>query len=130
MANTDLILWIRGELLKRGWSQSELSRRSGVSPSHIGRFLSEERGVSEESINGFARAFGVPPETLFRIAGFLPPVSKKTELINQILDLTTQLPEKDQQEILDYARMRVQLLSEKRGNNAAKLRTGENPARP
>ena len=127
MANSDLILWIRGELLKRGWSQSELSRRSGVSPSHIGRFLSEERGVSEESINGFARAFKVPPEDLYRIAGFLPPVPIKTELINQILELTAGLPEKDQQEILNYARMRAQL-AEERGRNENKPKARKVPS--
>lgn len=129
MANADLVLWVRGELLKRAWPQQELSRRSGISPSQITRFLSEERGIGEEAINGFAKAFGVPPETLFRIAGFLPPVPEKTELINQIMELTAKLPQKDQQEILYYARMRAQLADE-RGRNEIKLQSRKEPSTP
>ena len=115
MTIPDLALWVRGELLKRAWSQIELSRRSGISQSHLARFISEERGVGEESISGLAKAFGVPPETLFRIAGLLPPIPPSNEIIKEVDGLLSSMPLEEQENVREYTRMRKRI-SEERGN--------------
>ena len=64
----------------------------------------------------------MPPAEIYIQAGLLPPSSIRDQLIEQIIHLATQLPEQDQQEILEYARMRVQL-AERRGNYESRSKT-------
>ncbi|EWH19779.1 MULTISPECIES: helix-turn-helix domain-containing protein [Bacillus] len=51
---------------KKGWSQSELSRRSGVTQATISRFDSAERHY-DRHVFAIARALGVNVEDLFEV---------------------------------------------------------------
>jgi transcriptional regulator with XRE-family HTH domain len=106
--------WLKSNLKRKGLSQTELAEIIGVRPAQISRIISGERGTTPDTLEGIARAFGVPIQSVYIAAGLIPSVSEEKELINQLLHLTAQLPEQDQQDILEYARMRVQL-AEKRG---------------
>lgn len=60
--------WLQKELEKREWSQTDLSRRSGVSTSQITRLIKGERGVRDETLYALATALHLPPEKVFLIA--------------------------------------------------------------
>ena len=101
--------WLAQQMAERDMSQAELSRKSKVSDGQLSRLLRAERGVGEESVSGIARALGIPPETVFREAGLLPPESKPNKIIKAIEYLANRLPVEEQAEILEYTRMRVRL---------------------
>lgn len=64
--------WLENELVKREISQAELARRAGVTRSAINGVLTGYRGIGVEMCNGIAKALGIPPDEVFRAAGFLP----------------------------------------------------------
>lgn len=73
-ANSDTFSqWLNTELTDRGWSFRELSRRSGISTTHISEMANDRRAVGFDSCVSIARAFGLPPEQVLRRAGKLPP---------------------------------------------------------
>jgi len=110
--------WLAFEREKRGWSQSELSRYSGLHRAVISKLESGTQPMPE-TLKALASAFGYPLETVFRAAGLLPPQSPENELINQIKHLTSELPEQEQQDILEFVKLRHRL-AEERGKNAIK----------
>lgn len=85
--------WLQDEINDRGMTAAELARKSGVSAPQITRLLSGQRGVSELSLRAISEALGIPPEVAFRVAGFLPPVSEKTEDHDKLLYMYDQLDE-------------------------------------
>lgn len=116
----DFARWLEQERKVRGWSPSELSRHADVSRQTISDYENRKRRYYDEAILvKLARAFKLPPETVFRAAGLLPPQSPETELIQRIIHLTSELPEQDQAEILEYAQLRHRL-AEQRGKNETK----------
>ncbi len=56
----------------------ELSHRSGVSPSHLGRVERGERFPSAHSLRKIAKPLGFDEDELFRLAGYLPPQPSST----------------------------------------------------
>jgi len=85
------------------------------------------RTPDEAALRKLAKAFKLPPETVFRAAGILPPQSPEDELMNEIMHLAGDLPAQDKQDILEYVRMRNRL-AEERGKNES--RTQRKPAAP
>ena len=106
----DFVTWLNTETSRRGWSQSELSRRAGLVSSAISMVMSGQRGPGTEFCLGLARAFQITPEEVFRRAGLLPPLPAASDLslVQQIGELIRRLPEEERGEILDYARYRYQ----------------------
>lgn len=51
---------LRAELNKREWSESELSRRAGVSQKQVNNITNERNGCSVEALHWIARALQVP----------------------------------------------------------------------
>jgi Predicted transcriptional regulators len=55
-----LAVTVRTMLRERDWSETELSRRSGVSQKHINNITREKLGCSVEGLHEIAKAFNVP----------------------------------------------------------------------
>jgi transcriptional regulator with XRE-family HTH domain len=70
---TDFSLWIGQELDRRGWSRSEAARRGSISPSAMDKVIGGFANPGIDFCRGVARAFGLPLEEVFRLAGILPP---------------------------------------------------------
>lgn len=98
--NNDFGTWLTTQLETKGLSQADLSKKSGMSPAQISRLVNGVRGVGEDSILAIANALNIPPETVFRAAGLLPPVpdcdSRAVDLAYQIAQL-----DPDDQQIID-----------------------------
>ena len=68
--------WLNQNLNERGWSQSEAARRSGLSASAIQQVVGGITRPGPRLCRGLARAFGVAPEEVFRLADLLPPPAR------------------------------------------------------
>jgi transcriptional regulator with XRE-family HTH domain len=70
----DFAYWLQGEREKAGWSQSDLSRFSGLNRAVINKVESGTKPMPE-TLTAIAKAFNFPPDYVFEKAGILPPKS-------------------------------------------------------
>ena len=103
----NLSSFLNEELRNRGWSQRELARRAGLSPTSISEVLSGKRGPGKRFCQAVAKALQVPPERIFQAAGIIdaPP---KTALFIELTNVAKSLSEKNQQKLLEYAQFLMQ----------------------
>lgn len=110
--DTDFSTWLTSKLNERGWTYSELARRSGLTGAAVSAVVTGKRNPGSKLCLGIARALGESPNTVFRLAGLMPltpPVQ-----INEIDNIMQSLPQIEQQEILDYARYRYERFKRKK----------------
>lgn len=100
--------WLVKELNKSGWTQSELARKANVSRTAISDVISNKHSAGSELCSAIARALNLPPETVFRAAGLLPPAPPDTEYQEQILHLLRQLPPDEQKRYLELLQFEVE----------------------
>lgn len=108
--------WLLQKLQEMNWKQADLARHSGITRAAISNYING-RIPDDTALNKIARAFKLPPEIVFRAAGHLPPQSAKNEIIEKITHITQGLSSQDQEDILEFAKLRKNL-SEKRENEA------------
>lgn len=120
--------WLLNELKQREISQSELARLAKIGTGTISNIMSGNRKVGQDTLQAIAHALKLPPETVFRAAGLLPQQTPENETIEQITHLTKELPPQEQQDILEFIKLRHRL-SEQREKNETK-RTRNKPAIP
>jgi len=110
MSTDNFSEWLREELTKREWSQADLARRSGVSPSQLTRIFSGERGIGQNSLVSIARALKISPVTVLRKAGLLPTVANGDADVHfeDWEFLLKQLPPEDQEELRQIAEMKLE----------------------
>jgi len=100
----DFIDWLNEELSSRGWSNSEVARRSGLAPSTISMVLSGTANPGWDFCKKVADALKIPPEAVFRKAGLLPARPDGSELIEELLHYFGQLSPEDQERALAIVR--------------------------
>jgi transcriptional regulator with XRE-family HTH domain len=98
--------YIEAELQKRGMTQSELARKAGVSRSGINVIIKGQNKPSTNLLKEISKALGIPIETLYREAGFLPD-EKEPPFLEKVNQLVSELPEKDQQDILEFIELKI-----------------------
>jgi len=120
--------WLNGELNKRGWSQSELARRAGISRPSITLVLSEKQAPTYDFCAQIAKPLDMRPEDVFRLAGLLRQTRGDDDEITyrKVLDLMRELtPEERQRDrLLDVylaGRYPVDELNARRGALDAKI---------
>ena len=84
--------WLLQRLKEKGWTQSELARRAGLSRGTLSNIINGERGVGENTLIAVAHVLGYPPETVFRAAGILPPAKDRTPEIDAVIEAMNDLP--------------------------------------
>jgi transcriptional regulator with XRE-family HTH domain len=97
-------MWVDNELEIKGWSLRELSRRCGVSQPHLSLIKSGDRSVTWDVVAAVSKAFGIRPETGFRLVGLLPPSKSRFDELNEIISI---LSDDDIAEIIKYASFRA-----------------------
>lgn len=70
MAKDNFSLWLTLEIEKRGWTNSEVARRGGVSQARVSQVVSGDNPGTEFCI-AIARAFGLQPGEILHKAGIL-----------------------------------------------------------
>lgn len=90
--DTDFASWLEAEIKKRDWSQSDLSRYSGISRQVIHTYITRQRLNPETPVlRAIASAFRVSPETVYRAAGLLPSQPEADEMVEKLNYKITQL---------------------------------------
>ena len=92
---------------RRDWSQNELARRANITQGAISHVISGRRSPSTEFCTAIARAFRYPPESVFRIAGLLPPDPDPDPESKELLYRYQNAPSNIKEDILEYARYRT-----------------------
>jgi transcriptional regulator with XRE-family HTH domain len=105
--------WLLREIKKRDWTSSDLAKAARISRGTLSNILSGTRGLGNNTINAIAKALKLPPEQVYRAAGFLPPKSEEEELIEKIKYIFETLPPEEQDNVIEYARMRRRLAEDK-----------------
>lgn len=113
----DFAAWLDGEMKDRGWSQSDLSRRSGITTPQISRVINRERFPGIEFCKGVARAFGLKDIQVLEIAGLATDADAKkfSPAVEAIAAMLNDLPESDQEEIRAMVRVKFERAQRHRG---------------
>jgi transcriptional regulator with XRE-family HTH domain len=106
----NFVEWLIVELRKRGWSNSELARRSGLAHSTISMVINGQSNPGWDFGAQVADALGLPTSRVHRIMklGKSPPSGQKDITLLELIDLMELLPESERLEILRYAIYRKQ----------------------
>jgi transcriptional regulator with XRE-family HTH domain len=100
-----LAQYLRQEIQDRHFhSERSFAAHAGISPRTLGRILRGEK-VDPEPLQKIADALKVPVESLYRLAGYLPPDEAQSQVLREIENLLRQLPEADQRRILEVVRV-------------------------
>jgi transcriptional regulator with XRE-family HTH domain len=67
--------WLSDEMHKRGWSQAELAREAEITKGALSHIFSGTRKPGVLMLKSIARAFNLPEEHVFRVAGILEAAS-------------------------------------------------------
>lgn len=84
--------WLQEELGKRDWSQSDLSKMSGLHRAIISKTILGASTPTPETLEAIAKGLSIPKEHVFQVAGLLPQkreVDEETEELNHLLELLT-----------------------------------------
>ncbi len=55
---------LKGLMDARGWNQSDLARKLGITPAYISQLFSEHRGFGYRTAHKLAKVFGITPEEI------------------------------------------------------------------
>ena len=104
----DLETWLKGELGRRGWSLREVARRVGVSHTAIINVANGRTKPGADLCRQIALVLQVPPETVFRRAGLLPPEMPETATLLEASFLFARLSADEQETLLTMMRALVE----------------------
>ena len=97
-------VWLQEQIDRLGISQSEFARRAGISRQAISNYINGQRmNPDGDTLEAIARALKLPPETVFRAAGLLPPVSEDEAKFEDWKYLLEGLNERDLNLLRDLA---------------------------
>lgn len=97
--------WLENELRERGWTQTELARRAGMSRAAISMLVNGRNHPKAETCIALARGFDLPAETVLMAADLLPEnqVPDRDPSLQELMNLMKRMTEEERREILDYA---------------------------
>lgn len=114
--------WLLEQMDERGWKQADLARAANLDTAVISNIINRKRKAGEVVCSAIARGLNLPPETVFRIAGLLPPapVNQPPDLL-QIIQLYLEISEEAREELLNYAKFRAE--TERKKKSAKRHKT-------
>lgn len=75
--NEEFPYWIRAQADERGWSLREVAKRAKISTGALNQVLGQGYGAGPSFCISISKAFGIPPEDVFRLAGILPQIQRE-----------------------------------------------------
>jgi len=119
MDNFEFGQWVQKERTKREWSQSDLSRYSGLHRAVISKIESGTRPMPETLV-ALAQAFKISPVSIFRIAGLLPPGPDDKINFEDWQHLLEKLTDAERNELFRFGQMKIEMRQESEQANRAK----------
>jgi len=101
---TDFWEWAEAELDRRGLNWYKVEMIAGVSNNSISGRARELLPPTDHTAKAIAKAFNLPPESIMRRAGILPPEPAESEQLNEVIHLFNQLSPTEQAIILEQVR--------------------------
>lgn len=128
MERIDFSDWLNREMENRGWSQSELAKRAGLSRQAISDYINRKRKKPDEnSLEGLAHAFQIPLEVIYRASGILPQPAEWTSDRAEWEGSFDMLTPEDRAELLEIARLKIE---RKKRATANHLKVDTGPLKP
>jgi transcriptional regulator with XRE-family HTH domain len=84
--------WLMQEMEKRGWNQSELAEKAGMTPTAISDVLKGKRNPGLQFCKGVARAFDVTLGEVLRHANIAPPIPPKDAWVEEMTYMLLNMP--------------------------------------
>ena len=116
-------VWLQREMDKRDWSMSDLARHAGVSRGAVANIMRGDRNPGVNVCEGIAKALKVSSETVYRQAGLLSPAIEKDQRAQELMHLFNLMESDDQDETIDYARLKLKRQEEREKKNAKREKT-------
>jgi transcriptional regulator with XRE-family HTH domain len=124
MEQMSLIDWLDRELAERGWNDHQLAQHAGISHSVISK---ARRGTMPrwDACAAIAAALNVPADLIFRQAGLLPPMPEEEAALLELRLLLPQLSPRDRLELVQIARLKIHLHTERQARRASRPSPGD-----
>jgi transcriptional regulator with XRE-family HTH domain len=79
--------WLLSEINKRGWSQSDCARACELNRAVINKLLNGKSKPQPVTLMAIARGFKIPAETVYRVAGILPPSNDGDDTTRELIHI-------------------------------------------
>lgn len=101
--------WLLQEMNKRGWSQADLARNSGINRQSVSDYVNRRRtNPDPEVLVSIAKGLSISPITVFRKAGLLPADGSEQASFEDWQYLINKLPAEEQEEIRQIIEMKIE----------------------
>ncbi len=101
--------WLIDELNKRRLSRAELARRMGMSSTTITYVINGKRNPGPDLCQAIAKAFGLPPELVYRQAGLLPNNAAESHEFEELKYWFDQMSVDEQESFLAQGRAIIEI---------------------
>jgi transcriptional regulator with XRE-family HTH domain len=119
-------IWLASERERRGWSQSELAKRSGLHRQSLNKIENGGAMPAVETYLALAEALALSPILLFRKAGLLPDRPESEVTFDDWKFLLEQLDPAEQDELRQIAILKIDKRKKAEGAaRAASFRLGQ-----
>jgi len=108
--------WLLKKLQEMDWKQADLARRSGITTGSISNYING-RIPDKKALIKIAKAFKMPAETIFQLAGVLPEESKPDELTKEGIYILQRLNLEEKEDAIRYLRLRLKIQEERKKKN-------------
>jgi transcriptional regulator with XRE-family HTH domain len=105
--------WLMKKLEDMEWKQADLARRSGITKGAISNYING-RTPDKEALQKIAKAFKVPPETVFQIAGLLPEDMAIDELTKEATYIFQRLNQTEKENVIRHLRLSLKIQEERK----------------
>lgn len=108
--------WLLEEMNKRGWSQADLARASGLNRQVISNYINSRRNKPEpDALVALAHGMKMSPIVIFRKAGLLPAEGGDQLKFEDWKYILEELPEEEQEELRKIAEMKIEKYRKDKG---------------
>lgn len=97
--------WLKKELIRRGWSQRELARRSGLAHAYIASIIRGDKPLTVNFCFSMAEALNEPVWKLLLMAGFVKDVPEEViqdEELRLVVKIFNNLKSSSKKEAISY----------------------------
>lgn len=106
--------WLMDRLIEQDMKPADLSRATGMDSAVISNLVNNKRiQPAVDSCKAIAKALSIPLKEVYIAAGILPPEPERDPIADAIMNLISDLETDDKKDILEYARLRHKLATER-----------------
>jgi len=126
MTNIDFSQWLTEQMRINDLTQADLARLSGLSRQSISALVNQKvLSPDQPSLNAIASALKLPPDTVYRAAGLLPPLPERRVAEEIAQYKLSELNDQELDEVLQF----IEFIQDRQERNLRikKTREGSSP---